>query len=452
MFSWFSPKCPVNTWEKAWTETRMRWLADQFGIDRLLRAEVILPTEEHFPDAYNGTPADARQIMHRLCKYMKIDPQGMRLVVSADEKMPGAAGLYEQGRRTTIRVAQSQLANPQQLIATLTHELSHELLLGGGLLTRDVEDHEWVTDLLPAFLGIGIFAANSVLHEEYWTDGQLSWWRIGKQGYLPARIFGYAFALFAFVRDEREPEWARYLRLDAAAALRDGLRYLHKTDDSLFHPNSLTRPRANPTPGELADRLGSGTPAIRLTSLWDVRDQGVVAPEVVEAVTRCLEDPDPCIPGEAARTLACLGPAAAPAVPLLVCALYSSVQDTRAGAAQALGVLRPPAQSTVPELSALLADPVPEVVFQASEALRPYGRDAAPAIGRLLPALRQALITCETSTIENLTATLVDATPDPEQQIRDYFTEDDEELRAQALAALEEERELRNPIDSPAGS
>jgi hypothetical protein len=45
MLGWFLPKCPLATREKTWVEWRMRWLADQFGIDRLLRARVILPTE-----------------------------------------------------------------------------------------------------------------------------------------------------------------------------------------------------------------------------------------------------------------------------------------------------------------------------------------------------------------------------------------------------------------------
>jgi hypothetical protein len=43
MFGWFVPKCPLNTREK-WTEDRMRWLADRFGIDRLLSAKVVLPS------------------------------------------------------------------------------------------------------------------------------------------------------------------------------------------------------------------------------------------------------------------------------------------------------------------------------------------------------------------------------------------------------------------------
>src|SRR5437762_1035354 len=118
MFGWFAPKCPLATWEKVWTETRMRWLADRFGVRRLLDA--------------------------------------------------------------------------------VGHERAHELLIGGGLPTADVAAHEWVTDLLPVCLGTGIFLANATVQDSSGSCGGWSWWQVSKQGYLPSRIFGYAFALFAF--------------------------------------------------------------------------------------------------------------------------------------------------------------------------------------------------------------------------------------------------------------
>src|SRR5580704_16278966 len=95
MSGWFAPKCPLDTWEKTWTETRMRWLADQFGIEQLLQTEVILPTDQYFPDPYHGTAADARQLMNQLCGYMGIDPQRIDLEVCADFQLPGAAGHYD---------------------------------------------------------------------------------------------------------------------------------------------------------------------------------------------------------------------------------------------------------------------------------------------------------------------------------------------------------------------
>jgi hypothetical protein len=171
MSAWLAAKCPLDTWEKTWVETRMRWLAEKFGIQRLIRAELVLPTERHFPEPYHGTSEDARRVLDRLCFYFGVDPLTLSLEICEDVQLPGAVGQYDSEGPTVVRVAESQLADPQRLVATLAHELAHDLLLGGGLLTKDDEDQENVTDLLPVYLGLGLFAANATIQEEYRSVG-----------------------------------------------------------------------------------------------------------------------------------------------------------------------------------------------------------------------------------------------------------------------------------------
>src|SRR5262245_61155576 len=134
MFGWFAPRCPLATREKAWTEWRMGWLAERLGPDRLLRAEVVLPTSEFF-EGHTPTPEGAQLLMDRLCPTLGLSPGALRLRVVAVERSPGAVGLYlrRQRQRSVILVAASQLARPVALAATIAHELAHEVLLGGGL-------------------------------------------------------------------------------------------------------------------------------------------------------------------------------------------------------------------------------------------------------------------------------------------------------------------------------
>src|SRR5580658_3684372 len=109
MFGWFAPKCPLDSWEQAWTETRMRWLADRFGIKRLLDAEVVLPNDHFFPEEFRGTPEDAANIMRRLCGYMGADGDKLELEILPDDQMPQAAGRYwQREQRSLIQVAQSK--------------------------------------------------------------------------------------------------------------------------------------------------------------------------------------------------------------------------------------------------------------------------------------------------------------------------------------------------------
>ena len=130
MFGWFAPRCPIRTTEKVWLEERLQWLTDEFSAERLLRAEVILPTPHFFPEPFAGEEDDARLIFRKVARWMDVDVSEIELQISADDEMPGAAGRYELGEQKIIRLATSNLSDPLRLTATIAHELSHELLLG----------------------------------------------------------------------------------------------------------------------------------------------------------------------------------------------------------------------------------------------------------------------------------------------------------------------------------
>jgi hypothetical protein len=245
MFDWlFPPRCPVDAEKKAWIEKRMSWLTRQFGLERLYDVRVILPTPEFFPDPYNGTKEDAMAIFRRVCGYMKLDPDRFKLRFYSDQhpaagmalggpvSHQGSAGQYERRAMEVIKIELKGLQDPLALIATMAHELSHGHLLGDRRISSEEKDHEPLTDLLTVFLGMGIFTSNSFIRE----SSDFSHYRISRQGYLTMPMYGYALALFAWVRGEAKPAWAKYLRGDVYAPFKHGLRYLVKTGDSQFKP------------------------------------------------------------------------------------------------------------------------------------------------------------------------------------------------------------------------
>jgi hypothetical protein len=242
MLGWFrsKPQCPVDPATRGWVDERWAWLEDQFGLERLLDTEVILPRPEYFPDPYHGTERDVRRMLDRVCGYMDIDPAAVCLSLYEDRNpvyegdwRHGTAGLYHpEAGRFRIWVEVSNLNDPLALAGTLAHELGHVHLLGHGRISEEVEDHEPLTDLLTVYFGLGVFTANSVLRENSWHAGAVSGWSMGRRGYLGMPVYGYAFALFARARGEDGSAWSAELRLDVRSAFKDAMRFLSQDTQS----------------------------------------------------------------------------------------------------------------------------------------------------------------------------------------------------------------------------
>jgi hypothetical protein len=246
--NWFTPKCPVTAEDKAWIEESMLWLIEEFGREAILGATVVLPTDEFFPDDFSEDEEDVQALVERVCVYMGVDSERVELEFFTDENtgsrpfLPfdeyshnGVAGHYRKRRdKFLINIESSQLTDPMFLVATSAHELGHVRLLGEGRVSGDFEDHEPLTDLLTVFLGMGVFTGNSVFSFRQWTDAFSQGWQTDRRGYMTEEMFGYALALFAWVRGEHDPAWAKHLQGNVAAYFKSGHRYLEKTGDTLL--------------------------------------------------------------------------------------------------------------------------------------------------------------------------------------------------------------------------
>ncbi|HZH92305.1 MAG TPA: hypothetical protein VEX70_17035 [Pyrinomonadaceae bacterium] len=244
--NWFTPKCPVVAEDKAWIDGSMLWLVEEFGSDTLRDATVVLPTDEFFPDPFSEDEEDVRALVERVCVYMGVDPERVELEFYTDENresrpyLPfdeysheGVAGHYRKRRdKFLINIESSQLTDPIFLVATSAHELGHVRLIGEGRVSAAFEDHEPLTDLLTVFLGMGVFTGNSVFGFKQWTDAFSQGWQTERRGYMTEEMFGYALALFAYLRGERDPAWAKHLQGNVAAYFKSGHKYLEKTGDT----------------------------------------------------------------------------------------------------------------------------------------------------------------------------------------------------------------------------
>jgi len=249
MFGLFRPVCPCDPAAKRWVELRLQWLSREFGLHMLLERPVILPTDQFFPDPYDGSPKTVERLFRRVCRYMEVDARDVDIelftddtpgtIVNFDPSAGFAAGTWQGGdgpwMKGVVRIERSALDRPANLIGTMAHELAHQRLLGERRADASAFDNELLTDLTAVFHGFGVFLANNPRK----STGKLSHWpgtELRRPEYLSENMLGYAMAHIAWHRDEPRPAWAKALRWAPRAVFRQGLHYLYKIGDSAFKP------------------------------------------------------------------------------------------------------------------------------------------------------------------------------------------------------------------------
>jgi hypothetical protein len=239
MWPFRAPGCPIDPDEREWIDESLAWFGEEFGSAALSRP-VILPTPEFFPGRYAGALPEVRAVVRRLCGYLDVDPDRIRVEVEPDDGAgPGGAmpAYLRHGTRSVgnyrvrdgkglITIAGRMARVPMALVATVAHELCHELLLGGERIDPERPDGEPLTDLLSVYLGTGIFAANAAFEFTQHVAPGRQGWRASRLGYLTEPMYGYALARYALLRGEPEPAWSRYLDTNPRSYLKRSLRYL----------------------------------------------------------------------------------------------------------------------------------------------------------------------------------------------------------------------------------
>jgi HEAT repeat protein len=280
------------------------------------------------------------------------------------------------------------------LVGTLAHELAHAILLGEGYLANEVPDHEYVTDLLTVFLGLGVFAANSVMRESYSRDSQWYVWQIGARGYLSERSFGYALAIWAWMRGENGAEWEVHLRPNVRAVMRDALTYLSKTGDVCSNPTKANVEACwfgERGEAELVADLQSPHSGVRLAALWDMPAVEKLSAEAILLLAKTLGDKDEFVRAEAALVLSKTGPSGEPAVPALAqAALEDSKLTVRLYAMMALAEIGAHSEQIVPTALYLLKDSDGQVRSAAAKVLGCFGHAAESAAETLQASLKDA--------------------------------------------------------------
>ncbi|WP_299125370.1 hypothetical protein [uncultured Tenacibaculum sp.] len=234
-------RLPITEEDKIWVDENLNWLRTEFGEEHFMKIETITPTKNFYNRTFDGTEEDAEFILKRTMELMNIQDIEIKLEFFSDEPIEmddgtilttpadmngswqSASGVYQQNENyTVILIESSQLKNTISLIATISHELSHHILLGEN---RIEENDEFLTDLTAIAYGFGIFIGNSRFNfSQFSTNGRFGWNSTG-QGYLPEQIIAYAMAWLSIERNEKTG-FSQYLNKSMKKYYEQSYKYL----------------------------------------------------------------------------------------------------------------------------------------------------------------------------------------------------------------------------------
>jgi hypothetical protein len=242
--------CPVDEDNRRWLEDSFLLLLAFFGKENTRQRKVLVPHHSDFPIVYNGSEETGFETLRIVARQMEIEPEhihlefyddrvkevatgspfGQGIYLTADKDESGAAGLYwgkGQDDKYLVSLVRSKLQQPENMVATLSHELAHIKLLGEN---RIVDNDEKLTDLTTIFFGLGIFNANAAFQTYRGID--YSGWQ--KLGYLSQMEWGYALALFAYVREEKNPKWIGHLTINVKGDFIQGQNFIEANPELVF--------------------------------------------------------------------------------------------------------------------------------------------------------------------------------------------------------------------------
>ncbi|MCH2194905.1 hypothetical protein [Kordia sp.] len=211
-------KLPITEEDKIWVDEALLWLQNDFGSEHFANIRTVTPTKDFYDKKFDHSEKDAEFVLERTMELMNIYDVEIKLAyfsdgpVDMDDGTPlstpadiygnwqSAAGTYEKDSdETIISIERRQLKNTVSLIATISHELAHQILLGENRIN---ENDEYLTDLTAIAYGFGIFLGNTRFN---FTSGTMAGgfgWEMSSQGYLPEQIIAYAMAKLSHMRNE----------------------------------------------------------------------------------------------------------------------------------------------------------------------------------------------------------------------------------------------------------
>jgi len=246
----------VNEETREWLEEYFLWLINTFGKENIKKRKVLTPDFKDFPIQYNGQKQSAIDTLEIVASQLELNPDeislhiykegqqeidtgspfGHRLFLQNVKGQKYSAGVYlgkQESEKYLVGLEEKKLNDPIAMVATIAHALCHIKLLGEQ---RTEINNEYLTDLTTIVFGLGIFNAN----EAFKTVAGFDFWGWRRSGYLTQQQWGYALALFSYLREEENPEWINFLSVNVKGAFKKSLNFIQHNSEELYKKKHRT--------------------------------------------------------------------------------------------------------------------------------------------------------------------------------------------------------------------
>ncbi|MEM1225731.1 MAG: hypothetical protein AAGJ40_08530 [Planctomycetota bacterium] len=149
----------------------------------------------------------------------------------------GISGLpYQYDEKTrTITLHVEIDGDPRLEMGALINGVVGDLLYQNQFVSAHLPE---MVDLAVAGTGLGMIRSNITLVKKVAACWDSTQWEVSPRPFLDCRSLAYANAIAAWARDDAKPEWATDLPSDVKRPMGKSLKYLSKTGDSFFEPQS----------------------------------------------------------------------------------------------------------------------------------------------------------------------------------------------------------------------
>jgi hypothetical protein len=199
---------PLNEERRLSIDDAFAYLQELFGKD-ILKNKPVRTIDDPLLSIKVKYTEDIYELAQNIAQIMDIAPEKIVLDFFNENEYHEAAGLYK-GKDDEgfyhVALLNSIYTDVEKLIAVIAHEFAHIKLLGEERMEENAEE---LTDMVTLFYGLGIFNSNVVFRQQ--GDHVEKNWTTSRTGYLSLADWGYLFALYKYVGDDKETAWFKYL-------------------------------------------------------------------------------------------------------------------------------------------------------------------------------------------------------------------------------------------------